>query len=79
MPIVEKTEGRSRDVVFYRDGGAIYGRLTVPKGQGPFKTIIIVNGLYAPLGRYSDKAEHYAEHGYAVIEFLCQNGPAASA
>ena len=74
MPIVEKTEGRSRDVVFYRDGGAIYGRLTVPKGQGPFKTIIIVNGLYAPLGRYSDKAEHYAEHGYAVIEFLCQNG-----
>lgn len=74
MPVVEKTEGRSRDVVFYRDGGAIYGRITVPKGHGPFKTIIIVNGLYAPLGRYSDKAEHYAEHGFAVIEFICQNG-----
>ncbi len=74
MPAVSKSEGRTKEVIFYRDGGEIYARLTVPQGQGPFKTIIITSGLYAPLGRYSDKAEHYSEHGFAVIEFLCQNG-----
>ena len=74
MPDIEKTESLTKSMVFYRDGKPIYGKITLPKGKGPFKTIIISNGLYAPLGRYSNKALSYSEKGYAVVEFQYQNG-----
>ncbi|MBO4522121.1 MAG: alpha/beta hydrolase, partial [Methanomicrobium sp.] len=75
-PTVSKAEpgSRTRNVVFYRDGNPIDGKITVPEGKGPFKTIIISNGLYASLGRYSGKALRYSENNYAVIEFQFQNG-----
>lgn len=75
-PTYAKEEGNTLDMVFYRDGEPIYGKITRPKGQNkdPFKTIIISNGLYAPLGRYSNKAVSYSEKGYAVVEFQFQNG-----
>ena len=74
-PSVEKAEpgSRTRNVIFYRDGNPIDGKITVPEGKGPFKTIIISNGLYASLGRYSGKALRYSENNYAVIEFQFQN------
>lgn len=70
------TQHRVRSVTFYRDGNPIQGKLTVPEGDGPFKTIIISSGLYANLGRYSGKAQRYCDYGYAVIEFKFQNGTA---
>ena len=73
-PEIEKTKSLTKDVIFFRDGEPIYGKITFPKGEGPFETIIISNGLYAPLGRYSDKALSYSEKGYAVVEFQFQNG-----
>ena len=73
-PQVSEAEGRTRPVTFYRDGNPFYGKITVPEGEGPFKTIIISSGLYARLGRYSGKASDYSDMGYAVIEFECQNG-----
>ena len=72
-PEIEKAEGRTKEVYFSRDGELICGRITSPKGKGPFKTIIISHGLYAPLGRYADKAKSYCDKGYAVIEFEYQN------
>ena len=75
-PDIKKGMGATQDIVFYRDGNPIYGKITHPKGKGPFKTIIISSGLYAPLGRYSNKVRIYAEKGYAVIEFQFQNGEA---
>ncbi len=75
-PDVDKPVGRTRTVTFYRDGNPIYGKITVPAGKGPFKTIIISSGLYAYLGRYSGKAKRYSDNGYAVIEFHFQNGTA---
>ena len=68
-PEIEKAEGITKEVYFSRDGEWICGRITCPSGKGPFKTIIISHGLYASLGRYSDKAQRYCEYGYAVIEF----------
>ena len=75
-PVIEEAEegSRTRYVTFYRDGNPISGKLTVPEGEGPFKTIIISSGLYAHLGRYSGKAQRYCDNGYAVIEFFFQNG-----
>ena len=74
QPDIKKTTDTSTEVVFYRDGNPIYGRITHPKGKGPFKTIIISHGLYASFGRYSAQAERYSENGYCVIEFEYQNG-----
>ena len=74
----EEEGSRTRLVTFYRDGNPIYGKITVPEGEGPFKTIIISSGLYAHLGRYSGKAKRYSDYGYAVIEFHFQNGTAPS-
>ncbi len=73
-PKIEKTNETTTDIVFYRSGQPIYGRITHPKGKGPFKTIIISHGLYAAFGRYAPQAERYSENGYAVIEFEYQNG-----
>ena len=73
-PEVGEADGRTRPVTFYRDGNPIEGKITVPEGDGPFKTIIISSGLYAHLGRYSGKALRYSDYGYAVIEFHFQNG-----
>ena len=67
---------KTRDITFYRDGNPIQARITYPEGEGPFKTIIISNGLYAYFGRYADKAQRYTTYGYAVIEFQFQNGTA---
>ena len=67
-----------RNITFYRDGNPIQARITYPEGEGPFKTIIISNGLYAYFGRYADKAQRYTTYGYAVIEFQFQNGTAPS-
>ena len=72
-PDVDKAAGATHEVVFYRDGNPIYGKITHPQGMGPFKTIVISNGLYAPLGRYSNKAEAFCAYGYAVVEFNFQN------
>ena len=72
-PEIEKAEGLTKEVYFSRDGKLICGQITCPAGKGPFKTIIISHGLYATLGRYSDKAQRYCEYGYAVIEFEYQN------
>ena len=72
-PDVDKVTGSTQEVVFYRDGNPIYGKITHPRGMGPFKTIVISNGLYAPLGRYSNKAQAFCEYGYAVVEFNFQN------
>ena len=73
-PLIEKTTSSTKSLIFFRDGEQIDGKITLPNGDGPFKTIIIANGLYAPLGRYSNKAQSYSEKGYAVIEFQYQNG-----
>lgn len=67
-----------RNITFYRDGNPITARITYPEGDGPYKTIIMSNGLYAYYGRYVALAQRYTTYGYAVIEFQFQNGAAPS-
>lgn len=73
-PVVGDEEGNVKSVQFFRDGMTIKGRLTLPEGSGPFRTIIISGGLYSRLGRYTSKAEGFSERGYAVVEFDFLNG-----
>ena len=69
---------KMRSLTFYRDGNPIQARITYPEGEGPFKTIIISNGLYAGFGRYAAFAQRFTISGYAVVEYQYQNGTAPS-
>ena len=69
---------KTRSLTFFRDGNTIQGRITYPEGEGPFKTIIISNGLYAGFGRYAAFAQRFTINGYAVVEYQYQNGTAPS-
>ena len=69
---------KTRSLTFFRDGNPITARITYPESEGPYKTIIISNGLYAGFGRYAAFAQRYTTYGYAVIEYQYQNGIAPS-
>ena len=69
---------KMRSLTFFRDGNPITARITYPESEGPYKTIIISNGLYAGFGRYAAFAQRYTTYGYAVIEYQYQNGTAPS-
>ena len=69
---------KMRSLTFFRDGNSIQARITYPEGEGPFKTIIISNGLYAGFGRYAAFAQRFTTYGYAVVEYQYQNGTAPS-
>ena len=69
---------KTRSLTFFRDGNSIQARITYPEGEGPFKTIIISNGLYAGFGRYAAFAQRFTIYGYAVVEYQYQNGTAPS-
>lgn len=75
-PIIGESTDITKPVTFYIDGTPIKGKITFPKGEGPFKTIIISSGLYGTLGRYTKKAKRYSKAGYCVIEFKFRNGTA---
>ena len=59
-----------KKATFYRDGNPIESKIYLPEGEGPFKTVIIVGGLYTNLGYYFEKAKVFNDNGYAVVEML---------
>ncbi len=69
-----KDEGETiKRVTFYRDGNPIKAKVYLPKGKGPFKTVIILGGMYVDLGYYSGKAQLFNDKGYAVVEMSPTN------
>lgn len=67
----EVTDNREgvKNVCFYRDGIRIRGQLFVPKGKGPFPTVVLCSGMTASFTYYSDEAATFAQNGYAAIVF----------
>lgn len=72
-PEIEEDKGLTKKVNFYRDGNLIRSKITLPEGDGPFKTIIVTGGLYATLGIYSGKTKNFVDNGYAVVEISPTN------
>lgn len=60
-------------ITFYRDGNPIKSKIYLPEGEGPFKTVILIGGMYVDLGYYSGKAKIFNDNGYAVIEMSPTN------
>ena len=67
VPEIVKTNGREKTVAFYRDGKAISGKLNLPEGDGPYKTIILLGVPNGP--GYEKLTKSFTGSGYAVVMF----------
>ena len=67
VPEIVKTNGREKTVAFYRDGKAISGKLSLPEGEGPYKTIILLGVPNGP--GYEKLTKSFTDNGYAVVTF----------
>ena len=62
---------REQDIFFYRNSIAIKGKLRLPQGEGPFKTVIMCS-VYDP-SIYDEAAQRFNDNGYATIQFEVSN------
>ena len=58
-----------QELEFIRDGKKIYGRLYLPKGDGPFPAVIMGHGFGANLSVMEGYAKSFAENGIAAYAF----------
>ncbi|MBO4579155.1 MAG: alpha/beta hydrolase [Clostridiales bacterium] len=72
-PEIKEESETVKRVVFYRDGNPVKAKVYLPEGEGPFKTVVIVGGMYIDLGYYSGKADIMNGNGYAVVEVSPSN------
>lgn len=72
-PEIKDESETLKRVTFYRDGNPIKAKLYLPEGKGPFKTVILLGGMYVDLGYYSGKAQIFNDKGYAVVEMSPTN------
>ena len=68
-PVVTDISDREKSVSFFRDGMKIDGKLYLPKGNGPFPTVVLSCGLMQPYADYIADAQAFAKNGYAAIVF----------
>lgn len=67
VPELTKTAPYEMDVAFKRDGEDINAKLFVPKGEGPFATILMLGDTIWDDGMYAKAAKPFNEKGYVVI------------
>ena len=69
VPEINDVSETLKDISFYRDGKKTSGKLYLPEGNGPFPTVVLSGGYYAPMHDYEDEAAQFAENGCAAIVF----------
>ena len=72
-PEVKQFYDIGKELIFFRDGNEIHGRLYIPEKKGPHKTVVLASPLYCPGSAVEDKAWEFCEKGYAAITFDFQN------
>ena len=68
-PVVNKISDTEKEISFYRDGKQISGRLKLPEGEGPFRTIVLCGTTYLQGLTYDKVTRYFTESGYAVVMF----------
>ena len=68
---VKAATKKGQDIFFYRDSIAVKGKLFLPKGEGPFKTVIMC-GAYSS-AFYEGAARRFTDYGYAAVVFEFSN------
>lgn len=67
IPGVTKTSAYEADITFKRDGDDIPAKLLLPRGEGPFETLIITGDTSTEYGEYESSLKRFTDNGYAVI------------
>lgn len=72
-PEIKAVSDTEKQIVFNRDGLPIEGKIKLPKGDGPFKTIVICKALDNQSDEknsgYEKMADYFNENGYAAVLF----------
>ena len=67
VPKIVRTSGNVMTVAFFRDGKTISGKFSLPEGDGPYKTIILLGVPNGP--GYEKLTKSFTDNGYAVVMF----------
>ena len=72
-PEINTISDTEKRIIFNRDGLPIEGKIKLPKGDGPFKTIVICKALDSQSNEknsgYEKMADYFNENGYAAVLF----------
>lgn len=72
-PEVKTISDNEKQIIFNRDGQPIEGKIKLPNGNGPFKTIVICKALDGQSTErnsgYEKMADYFNENGYAAVLF----------
>ena len=72
-PEINTLSDTEKQIIFNRDGLPIKGKIKLPKGDGPFKTIVICKALDSLSDKknsgYEKMADYFNENGYAAVLF----------
>lgn len=72
-PEIKTVSDTEKQIVFNRDGKPIDGKIKLPKGEGPFKTIVVCKALDGQSNErdtgYEKMADYFNESGFAVVLF----------
>ena len=66
-PEIVNLSETEREVIFYRDGLRIAGKMYLPEGDGPFPVVIMLAGFGMP--QSFSPYEMLVDNGYAVVTF----------
>lgn len=72
-PDIKSISGNEKEIIFNRDGKSISGKIMLPEGEGPFKTIVICKALDVQSNErnagYEKMAAYFNENRFAVVMF----------
>ena len=67
-PFVKQNGSNQKKVTFFRDGNVINAMLTLPEGNGPYKTIVMRGEFGSQLTQYNEIATMLNQNGYATLQ-----------
>ena len=72
IPEVVNSLSNEHEICFYRDGNPVKGKMILPEGNGPFKTVVMLGEFGSKISDYDVIYTMLSKNGYAVV--LLENG-----
>lgn len=67
-PIVKQNSSVVKDITFFRDDNIIKAKLTLPEGNGPYKTIVMRGEFGSSYADYNEITSALNQNGYATLQ-----------
>ena len=68
MPSVKHVSSSEKNIVFFRDEYVINAKLTLPEGDGPYKTIVMRGEFGSSYSDYNEITNALNQNGYATLQ-----------